>query len=735
MRVRRLGFESVHPPASSSTATCFLAVSALDLLFGLADSLLTLHVPFFTSTPHTSLPTSQPDFCRLSSREAMRCSSSVRSSVQPLPARVELSRSPALNGSPQQLSNRSRPRQLLTVRPQNTALSSTRARPTSTIGASQRSPVLPPPTAASNGSVQQRPDTAVVAVTATSAAATRCSRVSNSAVFDWSAPLLPPPSAVWRVAHRSGLFAIKSNFGSLLAYSADDERPSGGCYSLTSYLARPTEPFPSVFNVAISLSGSVAAVYIVDALRQHRLQVSGGRLLAWKDGEKREKRKQSKALSSAPRRKKGAAERDNGDGSEESSDRNSDEHQAAAADQQVTSSRPLESLRPALQLVDESEMSAGLTFHSLSAEPANPPSMLFYFYEPTTRRFLSAKKDSRVTVRVSRKTSNEQWRLLPLTELGFHSLAHAAAAQQQWTETRDRLTSEQRVAEASRAYISQWPEQLVIGRDRLAEWRSETRCESRSSYASCSGEHANKLLTLHFDHTQRTVRVDSDNKLDNSSSIAVKRFSASGLKKRLMPAALQWRVGQQLKQRARRAEVEEGATESEARTVEWETAGSRRHSMSWNPLADVASNNTTLQRTWRQHSALSLEPLNRHNEQGDRNEHNGERATSPTSPPPVLSSSSSYPNLPALAVSPAAAARSVRPPHSSSRPSPATSSLLLPPRSAIARPSLLPRSAAVQLAIRGGEVAYQSAAVGVRGRKRLRKLTCGEEEQVQQDNE
>ena len=383
--------------------------------------------------------------------------------------------------------------------------------------------------------------------TADGASSGESSQLTATPLRDWEAPLALPPASLLRVVHKRGLYALRSHFNTLLAWDggkehavereketeATSEADGRCCYSLSAYPSACDAAFPSLFNLTIALSGSTAAVYIVDALRQHRLQLSGGRLQDWQSGERREKRKTSRKETTASRSSARTAQRDGGSSGESGSDTD-------------TPTSPFQPDAPA-------ELTAGLTFFSLSAEPANPRSMLFHFLDPLSSRYLSAKRDGRVTALVRRQSSSEQWRLVPLAELGFHSLAQAAAACEQWTAARRKRRSEQREAERRQAYIDLWPEQQRVAAERVAAWRSEVRGVSRASYAACSDDDAQKLLTLHFDQSERATAAD-----DGSDSGAMHRFSASGLRRRLQPAAVPWRVAQHiaLRKAASRSELE-----------------------------------------------------------------------------------------------------------------------------------------------------------------------------------
>ena len=508
------------------------------------------------------------------------------------------------------------------------------------------------------------------------------------------------------------LYAVRSHFHSLPAYEEADG-DSGGCYALSRYPAQPHDTFPSVFSVTIALSGHVAAVYVVDALLQHRLQVSGGRLMAWKGGERRDrKKKASRAANTAraARRQRRAAQSGKEGCSDDSTDSDSESAVRATA---------------ALHSIDSAELSAGLTFHALSAEPASPRSPLFYLFDPLTSRFLSAKRDGRVTVRVSRKTCNEQWRLLALAELGFHSQQHAAAARTQWLETRTRQRHEQREAEESEAYIGRWPEHLVVGRERLAVWRDEVRGVSRASYSQCGGNDAKRLLTLHFDYTQRQAPAD-----DKGGDSAVSRFSANGMSMRMQPTAVQWRATHPVKQRGSGLEEQaEGVTGRAGK----QTAVSSAPAASWDPLADVKLEGRALQLTWRQDIAHTLERVSEYDEQLDQQQqqqrHDGRRLTDAASPSRTSHSDTAQPSSPSSPltrpstplVSPssplACPSLSPLPPLLSadssicSPPSvsPATckTALLLRSRSGVARPSLLSQSS-----VRGSITLQQYGLIG-----------------------
>ena len=602
-------------------------------------------------------------------------------------------------------------------------------------------------------------------------------------LIDWSAPLSPPQSAEWRAVHKRGLFFLQSHFHTLLACNHDEREAStslplssstvgsgssgaSGGYSLSSYPGRPEDRFPSVFNVTIALSGHVAAVYIVDALLRQRLQLSAGRLLAWKEGERREKRRDSRARPSTVRPRRRAASRRQKKGSDEDSER----------EEVGPQKRPESVLGPsaaatALDCLDPSELSAGLTFCSLSAEPANPRSMLFYFYDPLSQLFLSAKKDRRVTVRVSNKTQSEQWRLLPIGELGLSTLSQAAAARTQWNEARNRQDRERRERDASEAYVQLWPEQLCVGSERLSQWRDERRCESRDSYAQCSGEDGKRLHTLHFDYRQPSTDKQQQQQREHAESgnsdCTVSRFSAGGVRRRMQPAAAQWWPARTVQRR------QEAATEGRytERVAEERRGSGRRASGGWDPSADISVHSRTLQRAWRAEIELHCDRQSQqqareqrqaqweeedeqdraapHNGQHDRGEPSLQRrlsrtaSTQPALPGPlpplpaaaaaaVVSSSSSRLSSPAART----ASPSVRPLYSatSSAAVAARTAVLLQPHSATARLSEL-TAAAVHPPLSPPPAraeTREAAAVRLQGRKRLKRLSGGEEQQAKE---
>ena len=316
-------------------------------------------------------------------------------------------------------------------------------------------------------SVQQQ-----AAVPASSGSAEALLAPASSSLADWTRCLTGSPD---RHVVDSGLFLLQSAFLTFLCYDA-----AGGRYRHAAY-PPPAAPvaasdasapilFPSVLNAAVVQERGEQWLYAKDALLQHRMQVHAGKLLAWKDGERRKvktaaqqsradkaKEKQQQQLRQQSRSRAGEA----AFGDEEDS---GDDCGAEPADlRSASASTAAELLDGRLLQCAHTRQARVLLLHDGSRAQSA--------FQPSDARFLSPKRDGALTVCVRKPRKQEEWKLLPLSALRFSSLAHAASLLAGLKAKAERKQREEERRLRDERWQQLYPRDVRLGEREIAEWR------------------------------------------------------------------------------------------------------------------------------------------------------------------------------------------------------------------------------------------------------------------------
>ena len=182
----------------------------------------------------------------------------------------------------------------------------------------------------------------------------------------WATPI---PSTALRHIRLSGLFLLRSIYRTHIAFD-----PALGRYAVTSF--SPASPlsgelFPSLFNCAIVESNGFLYFYLRDVLHRHRLQIHGGQLIAWPDGEPLKERKPAKKRPPPPPTRP---------------PRDDDE---TSTDSEAESRKPKPLSIPPVSAVDRRE---GLVFRCVVVGRVSAP--IFLFDPVSLLLSVSAKKDA-----------------------------------------------------------------------------------------------------------------------------------------------------------------------------------------------------------------------------------------------------------------------------------------------------------------------------------------------------